>query len=36
VLITIFTGDRITGTDLTTLRLFVTNGTAHIGHVCVT
>lgn len=36
VLITIFTGDRITGTDLTTLRLFVTNGTAHIGHLCVT
>jgi hypothetical protein len=35
VLITIFTGDRITGTDLTTLRLFVTKGTARIGHLCV-
>lgn len=34
-LITIFTGDRITGTDLTTLRLFVGAGGARIGPLCV-
>lgn len=34
-LITIFTGDRITGTDLTTLRLFVAAGAARIGPLCV-
>lgn len=35
VLITIFTGDRITGTDLATLRLFVIDGTARTQHLCV-
>jgi hypothetical protein len=35
-LITVFTGNRITATDLTTLRLFVMNGTARTSHLCVT
>lgn len=34
-LITIFTGSRITGTDLTTLRLFVSNGKANTSVLCV-
>ncbi len=34
-LITIFTGPRITGTDLTTLRLFVSDGKANTSVLCV-
>jgi hypothetical protein len=34
-LITVFTGNRITATDLTTLQLFVMNGTARTAHLCV-
>jgi len=33
--ITIYTGDRITGTDLTTLRLWVVAGHARTGALCV-
>jgi hypothetical protein len=33
--ITIYTGSRITGTDLTTLRLWVTGGVARTGALCV-
>jgi hypothetical protein len=33
--ITIYTGNRITGTDLTTLHLWVIGGTARTGALCV-
>lgn len=33
--ITIYTGSRITGTDLTTLHLWVSDGTARTGALCV-
>ena len=33
--IDIYTGDRITGTDLTTLHLWVAHGAARIGALCV-